>query len=176
MFNQEAKIRCRIGDVKTSPGKDQRRQFLPCVFIVPLDEAGNQLDLLLQDYLNGLEEEMANPHIQGKLLGDDDKKTTKYKAFVWGGSDNDLEQAEHYRRDPLTLEGVSLGRFTAYPMSDYNGSIGIKMHLSFPYRSEELAGKVDKLAGEMVRMQIAEPQTSFKSDLKTDPVEEPQPA
>jgi len=161
MFLQDSRIRCQIGNPSTIHGKEHLQQVIPCVFTVPLSEAEEQMDLPLREFITGLEKHVVNPHIQGKLPVEDEDEPRTFQIWIWPGSDNDLEQEEHYKKKPLSLDDAMLSRLTAYPVGAYEGSISIKVNITVPYRSEALAGQVDKLAGESVRMQLTELQTEL---------------
>jgi len=162
MFRQNARVRCQIGDPKATHGKEHLQQVIPCVFTVPLSEAQDQLGIPIHDFIDGLEGHMTNPHVQGKLPVDDEDEPKVFEVLIWGASDNDLEQEEYYNQSPLQLDDATLSRFTAYPTKAYEGSVAIKAYVTVPYRSEALAGKIDKLAGESVRMQLTELQTELE--------------
>lgn len=162
LFNQDEKILCRIGEPKTSYGKGVLKQIIPCVFVVPERVALQQLDVRLEEWLSRLSTMMVNPHVQGTPPVEDEDEPQKYRAVIWLASDDPNEQKELYKKPVAELEDVTLGRFTAYPSGEYDGSIMVTQQITAPFRSESLAGKIDKLAGLAVRMQISELQTKLE--------------
>lgn len=163
VLDQDSKVLARIGEPKSSFAKGALKQVVPVVLVIP-DVDADFLALRIDATLAELAKKMVNPHIQGTLPQEDEDEPQKYKAILWGASDHEAEQAEHYKKPLCELDDIQLGRYTAYLSSEYDGCTMITQSLFVPWRSEALAGKIDKLAGSAVRIQICELQSKLNLD------------
>ncbi len=162
MLKENAKILTRIKEIKSTHMKAGLCQVLACVLVVPNAEAVDVLEFRLDEALTKLQKHMSNPHIQGSIPASGDEEDPKvYQVLLWKASDNASEQKTHLKKQPIDLSDVSLSRYTAYLLNDYDGSTGISINLTVPHRSEALSGKLDALAGSSVLVQITQVQTEL---------------
>ena len=161
ILKQEARVIARIGEPKAK--KDGTKE-IPMVLVIPDSECAQSLTVSLYNFLLDMQNEMVNPHIQGSIPKPDEDEEPVFEAWFWPMGESPSVQEEHFKNNPvLHLENVKLGRYTAYPMGDYEGSVGISIKMEFPISTDKLAGSVDRLAGESMYVQIATLQVALEN-------------